>query len=106
MISNAKPSPIIGFMIVEDYDEDFSHWDGVITYPDPTGANLAWEKPTKMIEYSAYEQVKEQCRDLGAHVAKIQSALRHISSMYGRNPGCSYCALIAREALGQDEVNL
>lgn len=47
--------PLIGWMILEDYCDDMSQWDGYISFPDPTGANLAWQSPTKMIEYSAYE---------------------------------------------------
>lgn len=57
-------APLVGWMILEDYCEDMSQWDGVITYPDPTGANLAWQNPTKMIEYSAYEKLKAENRRL------------------------------------------
>lgn len=55
--------PLIGWMILEDYCDDMSDWSGVITYPDPTGANLSWENPTKMIEYSAFEQMKRESDD-------------------------------------------
>ena len=51
---------LIGWMILEDHTEDMSHWSGVISYPDPTGANLAWENPTKMIEYAAYEAMRKE----------------------------------------------
>lgn len=54
-----KREPLIGFMVVEDYTEDMSDWSGQITFPDPTGANLYWEKPIKMIEYSAFEKMQE-----------------------------------------------
>lgn len=64
-IMSDKPSePLIGWMIFEECCEDMSQWDGVISYPDPTGANLAWEAPIKMIEKSAYDALKaEQQKD-------------------------------------------
>jgi len=53
--------PLIGYMILEDYAEDMSDWSGQITGPqDPTGANLAWESPIKMIECSAYDALKAE----------------------------------------------
>lgn len=54
--------PKIGYMVIDDYDEDYSNWDGQITFPDPTGANLHWLNPIKMIEYTAYEALQEQLR--------------------------------------------
>lgn len=52
--------PLVGYMIMEDYAEDYSHWNGVIGFPDPTGANLAWESPVAMIEKSAYDALKAE----------------------------------------------
>jgi len=53
--------PLVGYMIFEDWLEDMSDWSGQITGPgDPTGANLAWESPIKMIEHSAYDTLRSQ----------------------------------------------
>jgi len=59
----AVREPLVGYMILEGYAEDYSHWDGVITYPDPTGANLAWESPIEMIEKSAFDAVVKELRE-------------------------------------------
>jgi hypothetical protein len=64
---------LVGWMILEDYCEDMSAWDGVISFPDPTGANLAWLNPTKMIEYSAFEQMRKERDDLCEYVSRIQT---------------------------------
>lgn len=61
---SAPPSPLVGWMILEDYCEDMSQWDGVISFPDPTGANLAWENPIKMIEHKAYDALKAELADV------------------------------------------
>ena len=67
-------TPLIGYMILEDYCEDMSDWSGVITGPqDPTGANLAWESPIKMIEYSAFEEM----RDLACELARALMNIKH-----------------------------
>lgn len=56
-MSKAK-KPLIGYAVLEDWTVDMSDWSGQITYPDPTGANLYWQNPMKMIEYSAYDQLQ------------------------------------------------
>ena len=56
-------APLIGWMIMESHDDDLSNWDGVITYPDPTGANLAWENPTKMIEFNEHERARNLLKE-------------------------------------------
>lgn len=64
----------VGYMIFESWTENDSgkpdpneEWDGVITGPsDPTGANLAWLNPIKMIEYSALTAAEERARKLVA----------------------------------------
>lgn len=58
--------PLIGWMILEDHCEDMSDWSGVISFPDPTGANLAWENPTKMIEHRAFEKLRKENERLRA----------------------------------------
>lgn len=59
-------APLIGWMIFESATDDNSEWEGVITYPDPTGANIAWESPIKMIEHSAYEALQVELREANA----------------------------------------
>lgn len=60
-MTTPKPrEPLIGWMIFEEYCDDYSEWSGVITYPDPTGANLAWQDPVKMIEKSAYDALEQR----------------------------------------------
>lgn len=56
--------PLVGWMIIEDYVEDYSEWDGAIACPDPTGANLAWESPIKMIEHAAYTELMQEAEAL------------------------------------------
>lgn len=79
-----KPrDPFIGYMALEGWTEDENgkpdlkaDWDGVITGPhDPTGANLAWQNPIKMIEHSAYNSLIEQLNDLKADHSALQSKL-------------------------------
>jgi hypothetical protein len=103
MNSSAR-EPLIGWMILEDYCEDMSHWGGVISYPDPTGANLAWLNPTKMIEYSVYQQackerdhlrealeyakgVLKQCDDhscqMGEEMPRLRDTLAEIERLVG-----------------------
>lgn len=66
--------PLVGWMILEDYCDDMSDWSGVIAYPDPTGANLAWESPVKMIEYSAYEKLQ-------ARLAEAEAEREHLNDV-------------------------
>ncbi len=96
--------PLVGWMILEDHADDLSHWDGVIAFPNPTGANLAWESPTKMIEFSAFEAekkradkwekiaqrnggayedcVKERC-ELKAEVERLKEVIKHDTDKIG-----------------------
>lgn len=60
----SEGEPKIGYMITESHAEDYSFWDGVITYPNPKGSNLAWENPTAMIEKSAYDALCAKNQEL------------------------------------------
>lgn len=66
-MSNQRPR-LKGYISLDALDEwadDFSHWSGEITYPDPEGANLAWQKTIEMIEVKPNEKVfsREEIRD-------------------------------------------
>ncbi len=63
-MTTSDKGPLIGYMIFETWTEDYSHWSGVISFPDPTGANLAWESPIAMIDKSAYDKLKAEVRRL------------------------------------------
>ena len=42
---------------LDEWADDFSHWSGEITFPDPEGANLAWSKTIEMVEKRPGEAV-------------------------------------------------
>lgn len=66
MIDKARPI-LSGYMILEEWAEDYSDWSGAITGPvNPRGANLAWTDPIPMIETRAHDKVKRQ-RDILYH---------------------------------------
>ena len=66
---------LVGFMAIEDHAEDYSNWSGHIAYPNPEGANLAWEKPIKMIQYSAYENLKSEIERYKVTVERLENQL-------------------------------
>lgn len=73
-MTDAKPrEPLVGYMIIEDYTDDYSDWSGQITYPDPRGANLAWLNPIKMIEHTAYDALRAQVEELRAELNTIRT---------------------------------
>lgn len=80
-------APLVGYMILEDWCDDMSDWSGMITGPqDPTGANLAWENPTKMIEFKAYESEKARAdRIYNVLRDEIQEASRVLDILTGEN---------------------
>lgn len=89
--------PLVGYMIFEDWLEDMSDWSGQITGPgDPTGANLAWESPIKMIEHSAYESLRSQ---LDVAVKALDEIDRDLGG--GVSLAARECHRIARKALKQ-----
>jgi hypothetical protein len=73
--------PLIGYMIFEDHCDDMSDWSGVITGPqDPTGANLAWESPIKMISYDAYEKLAAQNKQLDERDEELCEEIARLTS--------------------------
>lgn len=72
---NKPRDPLIGYMVIEDYAEDYSQWDGLIAYPDPEGANLYWQKTIKMIEHSAYLAIQAENEKLKQANLKLREGL-------------------------------
>ncbi len=103
----ADKRPLIGWMILEGCCEDMSAWDGVISYPDPTGANLAWENTTKMIEFSAYDALREQLAEYEKAISSIlwidECRCDIAYTGRGRHEPNSYCGELdpLREALAK-----
>lgn len=58
--SGNKKEPLIGYMVLEDWAEDYSQWDGSIAFPDPEGANLHWVNTIPMIEKAAFDELKAE----------------------------------------------
>ena len=79
-LSETAPQSLIGWMIIEDYCEDYSDWSGQITYPDPTGANLAWQSPIKMIEHSAYEVAQADIAHLLSEYDRLQATVEKLKA--------------------------
>lgn len=48
-------------------------------------------------------QMSKEIEQERARSANLLEALKHISSMDGRNSGCTYCAQAAREAIAEWE---
>ena len=55
-----KSEPLIGYVVIEDYEEGMGHWDGSIAYPNPEGANLYWQKPEPFIQKSAFDALQSE----------------------------------------------
>jgi hypothetical protein len=78
----------VGYMIIDEHTDDYSDWSGYIAYPNPEGANLAWEKPIKMIQYSAYAILKKEvetlreCRELDKRL--VERSINDVQIEIGR----------------------
>ena len=89
--------PLIGFVVIEEYAEDFSHWDGAIAYPDPTGANLAWENPIPFIEKSFYDQLQRKLINLADAAEDARERIHsEICMTQGTGSCCAECAHLTR----------
>lgn len=77
-----KPYPLIGYMCEPDMVEDGEdgHWDAYITSHDPTGANLAWLNPIKMIEYSAYEKANERANYNAGKLIELEQKIAQLEA--------------------------
>lgn len=63
--------PLVGYMIIEDYTDDYSDWSGQIAFPNPKGANIAWLNPIEMIEKSYADQREAELIGLLKEAAQI-----------------------------------
>lgn len=101
MTTPPKPGesePLVGYMILEDYCEDMSHWSGMITGPtNPAGANLAWENPIKMIEHCAYDSQVLATQNLTKENAELRAKYDELISYLPNVPGEPYEKAMAKE---------
>lgn len=52
--------PRIGFVVIDDYTDDYSDWTGQITFPNPKGANIYWQNPISFIELEPTLQLMKE----------------------------------------------
>lgn len=55
--------PRIGFVVIDDYTDDYSDWTGQITFPNPKGANIYWQNPISFIELEPTLQLMKEMGD-------------------------------------------
>lgn len=80
MTESSKPrEPLVGFMVIEDYTEDYSDWSGQIAFPDPVGANLYWQNTIPMIEKRAHDAALARIKLLEEVCAELMRALKLIA---------------------------
>lgn len=53
-------NPRIGFVVIDDYTDDYSDWTGQITFPNPKGANIYWQNPISFIELEPTLQLMKE----------------------------------------------
>lgn len=73
-MSDKNKRPILkGYMVLDEWAEDYSHWDGNISYPNPEGANLYWSgELIPMIEQRAYDTLRTEADKLAAAIVGLQ----------------------------------
>ena len=52
--------PRIGFVVIDDYTDDYSYWTGQITFPNPKCANIYWQNHISFIELEPTIQLMKE----------------------------------------------
>ncbi len=70
----SSDKPLIGYVVIDEYEEGMGHWGGHIAYPNPEGANLYWESPEPFIQKSYADSLEKQLKAERAKVADLMKA--------------------------------
>ncbi len=98
----SSDKPLIGYVVIDEYEEGMGHWGGHIAYPNPEGANLYWESPEPFIQKSYADSLEKQLKAERAKVADLMKALEFYAAL---NAIKEEYGATAREALAKVRVD-